>query len=118
MVPVAGGVMGLSSEHAASSSSDAGRNHVKRDGMIANGRVFFDATSKVKEGNGLPDGLKLDKQGNLFATGPGGVFVFTPKGKHLGTIDTGQPTGNCAWGDDGSTLYIMANHWLSRIKTS
>lgn len=91
---------------------------VKPDGTIANGRVFFDATSKVKEGNGLPDGLKVDKAGNVFATGPGGVFVFTPAGKHLGTIDTGQPTGNCAWGDDGSTLYIMANHYLSRIKTS
>ena len=91
---------------------------VKPDGRIANGHIFFNATSKVKEGNGLPDGMKVDKKGNLFATGPGGVFVFTPEGKHLGTIDTGQPTGNCAWGDDGSTLYIMANHYLSRIKTS
>ncbi len=91
---------------------------VKPDGTIANGRVFFDATAKVKEGNGLPDGLKVDKAGNVFATGPSGVFVFSPEGKHLGTIDTGQPTGNCAWGDDGSTLYIMANHYLSRIKTS
>ena len=90
---------------------------VQRDGTIANGRVFFNATGQVKEGNGLPDGLKSDKKGNLFATGPGGVFVFSPAGKHLGTIDTGQPTGNCAWGDDGSTLYIMANHYLSRIKT-
>ncbi len=88
------------------------------DGTIANGRVFFDATSRVKEGNGVPDGLKVDKAGNVFATGPGGVFVFSPAGKHLGTIDTGQPTANCAWGDDGSTLYIMANHYLSRIKTS
>jgi len=88
------------------------------DGTIANGRVFFDATSRVKEGNGVPDGLKVDKVGNVFATGPGGVFVFSPAGKHLGTIDTGQPTANCAWGDDGSTLYIMANHYLSRIKTS
>ena len=91
---------------------------VQPDGTIANGRVFFDATSRVKEGNGVPDGLKVDKAGNVFATGPGGVFVFTPAGKHLGTIDTGQPTANCAWGDDGSTLYIMANHYLSRIKTS
>jgi len=91
---------------------------VKSDGTIANGRVFFDATSKVKAGNGLPDGLKVDRVGNVFATGPGGVLVLTPAGKHLGTIDTGQPTGNCAWGDDGSTLYIMANHYLSRIKTS
>ena len=91
---------------------------VKGDGTIANGRVFFNATDKVREGNGLPDGLKSDKKGNLFAAAPGGIFVFNREGKHLGTIDTGQPTGNCAWGDDGSTLYIMANHYLSRIKTS
>ncbi|MSR65787.1 MAG: SMP-30/gluconolactonase/LRE family protein [Pedosphaera sp.] len=91
---------------------------VQRDGTIGNGRVFFDATDRVREGNGLPDGLKPDNKGNLFATGPGGVFVFSREGKHLGTIDTGQPTGNCAWGDDGSTLYIMANHYLSRIRTS
>jgi len=91
---------------------------VQPDGTIANGRVFFDATSRVKEGNGVPDGMKVDKAGNIFATGPGGVFVFTPAGKLLGIIDTGQPTANCAWGDDGSTLYIMANHYLSRIKTS
>ncbi len=91
---------------------------VKRDGTIANGRIFFDATSMAKEAAGLPDGIKVDKAGNLFATGPGGVLVFTSGGKHLGTINTGQPTGNCAWGGDGSTLYITANHYLCRIKTS
>jgi gluconolactonase len=62
--------------------------------------------------------MKVDRTGNLFATGPGGVYVFTPEGKHLGTIDTGQPTANCGWGDDGSVLYVMANHYISRIKTS
>jgi len=91
---------------------------VKPDGTIANGRIFFDATAMAKVVPGLPDGIKVDKKGNLFATGPGGVLVFTPGGKHLGTINTGQPTGNCAWGDDGSVLYIMANHYLARIKTS
>ena len=50
---------------------------------------------------GLPDGLKVDQKGNLFATGPGGVHVFAPDGKHLGRIVTGDTTANCGWGDDG-----------------
>lgn len=90
------------------------------DGTLANGRVFFDATPFVKEGRkGLPDGLKVDRAGNLFATGPGGVLVFAPDGTHLGTIETGVPTANCAWGEDGSTLFITANTALlrARLKT-
>jgi gluconolactonase len=89
---------------------------VTEDGGIANGRVFFDATAFVREGRkGLPDGLKVDLAGNLFATGPGGVLVFAPDGTHLGTIETGVPTANCAWGGDGSTLYITANTALLRV---
>ena len=65
----------------------------------------------------MPDGLKVDAKGNLFATGPGGVLVFAPDGKHLGTINTGEATANCGWGDDGSTLYITADMFLCRIKT-
>ena len=90
---------------------------VKPDGTVDQGRVFFDAKELSKSKPGAPDGLKLDKFGNLFATGPGGVLVINPSGKLLGTINTGQPTANCAWGDDGSTLYITANHTLCRIKT-
>jgi gluconolactonase len=90
---------------------------VKRDGGIGAGRVFFDATAEVKAGKkGLPDGMKIDAKGNLFATGPGGVYVFTPAGKHLGTIVTGQPTANVAFGDDGSVLYMTANNTLCRVK--
>jgi len=90
---------------------------VTADGNIANGKVFFDATSWAKEGKkGLPDGMKVDKDGNLFATGPGGVIIFSPEGKHLGTLDTGVATSNCAWGNDGSTLYITADDDLLRIK--
>ena len=90
---------------------------VNDDGTIANGRVLFDATSLAKQGKpGLPDGMKVDRAGNLFAGGPGGVLVITPQGKHLGTIVTGQPTANCAWGDDGSTLYMTANDQLFRIR--
>lgn len=90
---------------------------VKDDGTIGNGRVFFDATSAVKSRKGLPDGLKVDAKGNLFATGPGGVLIFAPDGTHLGTIDTDEATANCNWGDDGSTLYITADMYLCRINT-
>lgn len=90
---------------------------VQPDGTIANGKVFFDATAWAKEKRpGLPDGMKVDKDGNIFATGPGGVHVFSPEGKLLGTFDTGVPTANVAWGNDGSTLYITANTALLRVK--
>jgi gluconolactonase len=65
---------------------------------------------------GLPDGLKVDVKGNLWATGPGGVLIISPEGKHLGTIVTGQPTSNCAFGDDGRTLYMTANMYLMRVR--
>jgi gluconolactonase len=90
---------------------------VTADGGLAGGRVFFDATALAKGGKkGLPDGMKIDAQGNLFATGPGGVLVFNPAGKHLGTIVTGEPTANCAFGEDGSALYMTANDKLCRIR--
>ncbi len=86
------------------------------DGNIDNGRVFFDATHLVgDEHPGLPDGLKVDVRGNIFATGPGGILVFHPDATHLGTINTTQPTSNCAFGDDGTTLYVTANMYLLRI---
>jgi gluconolactonase len=91
---------------------------VKSDGTLGDGRIFFDAQALTKTKKGLPDGMKVDHLGNLFATGPGGVLVFTPQGEHLGTIDTGVPTANCAFGDDGTVLYITADKNLCRIKTS
>jgi gluconolactonase len=91
---------------------------VKDDGTLGERKLFADVTDLTKTLPGLPDGLKVDQQGNLFATGPGGVHVYTPDGKRLGRIETGQPTANCGWGDDGSTLYITANSLLLRIKTS
>lgn len=90
---------------------------VKKDGDIDNGRVFFDAKPLTTDKKGMPDGLKVDKKGNLFATGPGGVLVLSPSGKHLGTINTGDLTANCAWGGDGSVLYMTCNGSLCRIKT-
>lgn len=91
---------------------------VKADGTLANRKLFYDATPLVEQGlAGLPDGLKIDKNGIIFSTGPGGVLVLTPQGKLLGRIDTLQPTANCAWGNDGSVLYITANNILCRIQT-
>ena len=62
--------------------------------------------------------MKVDKSGNLWATGPGGVLIISPKGKHLGTLATGEATANCAFGDDGSTLYITADMHFVRIRTN
>lgn len=92
---------------------------VNADGTLGVGHVFFDATAWMKSGKrGAPDGMKVDRDGNVFATGPGGVCVFAPDGTHLGTIATGEPTANCAWGDDGSVLYMTANKYLKRLKTT
>jgi gluconolactonase len=88
------------------------------DGTLSEGRVLFDTRSLVSpERKGLPDGLKVDEKGHLFATGPGGVLVLSPEGKHLGSILTGQATANCAWGDDGSTLYLTTHMFFARVKT-
>src|SRR5262249_62369461 len=92
---------------------------VKDDGTLGKGRVFFDSTEWVKQKKkGLPDGMKVDKDGNLFATGPGGLHIFLPDGTLLGTLATGVATANCNWGDDGSTLYIAPDQSLVRAKTA
>jgi len=88
---------------------------VQPDGSITNGRVFFDATDM--EGSGVPDGMKLDSEGNLYCTGPGGVLIFSPEGQHLGTIQPAEQPSNVAWGDaDGKTLYMTARTGLYRIR--
>lgn len=92
---------------------------LKSDGSIGEGKVLYDATPMVKQGlPGLPDGLKTDTEGNLWASGPGGILILDQSGTLLGRIDTGTATANCAWGDDGKTLYITANNMLCRIKTN
>src|SRR5205085_10285388 len=91
---------------------------VQADGTLGAGKVFFDSTAWAKAGKkGLPDGMKVDRNGHLFATGPGGVCVFAPDGTHLGTIATGVPTANCGWGGDGPGLYVTADQHLRRIQT-
>ena len=91
---------------------------VKKDGTLGEGKIFADMTALVGQKRpGLPDGMKVDKQGNLWATGPGGVHVFRRRANLLGTLATGVPTANCGWGDDGSVLYITADKNLARVKT-
>ena len=88
---------------------------VQTDGTLANGKRFLDVNEEP--GDGVPDGMKVDRLGNLYATGPGGVLVISPAGKHLGTIPVPEIAANCAWGDaDGKTLYITARTGLYRIK--
>jgi gluconolactonase len=88
------------------------------DGTLGPGKVFYDVTGSVGKMPGLPDGMKVDAKGNLFATAPGGCYVFTPEGKLLGRIETGEKTANCAWGNDGSVLYLCADMYICRVKTS
>jgi gluconolactonase len=92
------------------------RYDVAADGNVSGGRVLFDATDH--KAGGVPDGMKLDVHGNLWATGPSAVLVLSPDGTHLGTITPPEDPANCAWGDDGRTLYITAETSLYRIRTS
>ena len=85
-------------------------------GIIGNPRIFYDVNDQSSEG--AADGMKIDTEGNLFATGPGGVWVFDPDGTHLGTIKPDEVPANVAWGDDGSTLYMTARTGLYRVKLS
>jgi gluconolactonase len=93
------------------------RYEVQPDGSLANGKVFFDMTSA--EGEDALDGLKVDQKGNLYVSGPGGLWIISPEGKHLGTIIGPEHPHNFAWGDDdGKTLYLCARTGLYRIRLS
>jgi gluconolactonase len=87
---------------------------VDKNGSVTNGRVLVDVTAESTPG--LPDGMKIDAKGNLYCAGPGGIWIFTSTGKHLGTIKLPEIAANCNWGDDGKTLYITASTSLYRIK--
>ena len=89
---------------------------VTPESTLENGRVFCDATERIGKEKGAPDGLKVDEKGNLFATGPGGVWIISPQGEHLGTIKTGEATSNCAFNEDQTVLYMTAEMCLMRIK--
>lgn len=89
---------------------------VSDDGLLENGRVLYDVTERVPGNPGLPDGMTVDTSGHLFATGPGGVYVFNGDGKALGVIHTGQATANCTFNEDQSTLFITADSYLLRLR--
>lgn len=89
------------------------------DGSVSKGRVLFGSDQMKKQGfAGGFDGMKVDRAGNLWVTGAKGVLVLTATGEFLGHINIGNATANCAWGDDGSTLYITADMYLCRIRTT
>lgn len=88
-----------------------------KNGNTGSGEIFFDAKHLMVNGaKGLPDGLKVGKSGTVFATGPGGVLVLSPEGKHLGTISTGEATSNCAFDKEETYLYATSDMYLVRVK--
>jgi gluconolactonase len=90
------------------------RYTVKADGTLTDGKVFFDASSDKRVG--APDGMKVDQSGNLYSAGPGGVWIISPEGKHIGTLDIPERVGNVAWGGaDHKTLYVAASSSIYRI---
>jgi gluconolactonase len=93
---------------------------INADGTLGKGKQIHDATADVKASpnKGLPDGLKVDAKGNIFATAVNGVYVFSPDFTLLGRIVTNDKTANCAWGDDGTVLYMATNDKLTRVKTA
>jgi len=91
------------------------RYPVKADGSLESGEVFYDMTGAP--GEDAIDGLKVDVAGNLYVSGPGGLWILSAQGRHLGTLRTGRHPHNLAWGDaDGRTLYLAAQDGLYRIK--
>ena len=88
-------------------------------GLLGKKRLFFDGSTlpKIRYKEVL-DGIKVDRAGNCWVAGPGGLLILSPTGKLLGRIDTGEVIANCAWGDDGSTLYIASGMFLCRLRTT
>jgi gluconolactonase len=83
---------------------------------VTNARIFYDATENTKTEKGLPDGMRIDKQGNVYASGPGGIWIFNKEGKVLGKIKISEATSNCVLADDEKTLYATSDMYVVRIK--
>jgi gluconolactonase len=98
---------------------DTSRSHVRAfdvnlDGSLVNGRIFIDMKSSKP---GMPDGMKVDQQGNIYCTGPGGIWVINPRGECLGCMILPELPANMAWGDeDWKTLYITARSSIYRLR--
>ena len=91
---------------------------VQQDGTIANGRMFFEGIGSGVIEEGIPDGMKCDERGNIWVTGPGGIWVISAEGEHLGVIEVPENTGNLTWGGpDWKQLYIPSSTSLYRIET-
>jgi gluconolactonase len=87
-------------------------------GAVAAKRIFAESSGEAAAGlPGLPDGMAIDVSGNLFATGPGGIHVFSPHGERLGRIETGTAIANCAFGEDGRTLFLASHMIIARLRT-
>jgi len=98
---------------------DSARKHIRAfdvrpDGTLTNGRILLDMAS---EDPGVPDGMKVDLQGNVFCTGPGGVWVCRPDGRRLGRIVLPELPANLAWGEDGTVLFLTARTSVYRLPT-
>ena len=88
---------------------------VKSDGTVGDGTLLLNGSSENEKGG--PDGIRVDMKGNIYGAGPGGVWIISPEGKHLGTIKVPEVVSNVAWGDkDGKTLYITGSTSIYRIK--
>jgi gluconolactonase len=103
--------------------NDTPRAHIKvydvrDDGSLENGRMFFEGIGSGVIEEGIPDGMKCDERGNIWVTGPGGVWVISPDGEHLGTIEVPENVGNLSWGgDDWHTLFMPSTTSLYRNRT-
>jgi gluconolactonase len=91
------------------------RYAVAADSTLSEGRVFFDMTSAPEDRDLALDGIKVDRQGNLYVSGPGGLWILDASGRHLGTLRGPRLPANFAWGDDGKTLYLTARSGLYRL---
>jgi gluconolactonase len=104
--------------------NDTPRAHIKvfdvaADGTLSNGRMFFEGIGTGVIEEGIPDGMKCDEQGNVWVTGPGGLWVISPEGEHLGVVSVPEATGNLAWGGpDWDWLFIPSSTSLYRIRTA
>ena len=88
---------------------------VDKKGQLTNGKIFHDATTAGKIAAGLPDGMKIDRQGNVFATGPGGIWIFNQSGTLLGKIRINGLASNCSFSGDEKTLYVTADMYVLKV---
>lgn len=105
--------------YVASSDPDKARwyQYEMNDSMqIVSGKILHDATEQAKTEKGLPDGLKVDHNGNIFGTGPGGIWIFNPAGKLIGKIKLTEPASNCGLSADEKSLFVTNNMNVIKIQ--